>query len=1030
MPEPVTLALGAAIVKLLFRSNGLNDTADALGDTQSLLAAVRSLVSTGRSGPVEEAVSRLLEGRLAGVRDPDRREQMKIAAGNAAVVLNGLTDRDVAAAARNPGAFTISLLADEGGQLLRYTEEVVTPFTRQLMTAGAEVFSELAPRSPRFKIGALLTLLEEVSALTSGMGAVHDEVVAARDTLANLSAQVHALHPKADATLAGLERANRSIDGLLDGIPTFAAAVVAASLTATLDDKTVGPTIDQWEPARLGVHASITVHDETTLTPYIPRAHDEQLREVLREQATTATAALVLVVGTSCTGKTRTLLQAVRDVTPGWSLTAPKGVTELRRVLAGGVAARTVVWLDEVQKYLTATNEGLDVTAAITEILNLDGVGPLVFAGTIWSTNLTAMTQRPDPARSIAGADAIPDLLKQATIIEVPEVFSDTDLHNVPDDPRVRTAITTSSTSEHPEKGRKLTQVLAGGTQLVNRLHPPGDATVPSPFTPAAKAILLAAGDLHRVGMANPLPRWALEGAAPSYLTPPTHRPRDTWLTTGLNEATHAATQDDPITGTHTLDIHTHGIPALIPTWTSTLDGTPIEAYHLHDYLAQDHQTRYRYTPTPQALWDTLVTHTHHLNDDRAEAISKDAERRGLLTPAIDIRRPHTGVNGFAAVQLCELLAQRGDDASMTELRALEDAGNLFATPWITTLLVERGDSASIAELKMRADGGERLSQRGLADLLVDRGDDASIRELKTRADDGDLSAQDRLAMLLEQRGDEDSLRQLRARADGDDSPAEDILVSLLVSRGDETSIKEVLARADRGNGLAQGWCSGRLHFPLIDLAPRLRVPVDLDSPWATQDSFTNGTGSWQSALNLLMRRVDAGPVRRLRAKPGTGNSQDQGGKVFWLAERGDEASIEELGARAAVGDRSAQDWCAGRRAWPENEWVELELLSDADSGGEVAQSLLARVLEERGDADSIKELRARADSGDRYAQERLFTVLAGQGDEASLDEMRHRTFAGQGGLHLLRFFRTRAPDDQVRELDVACNPVIDTPIN
>jgi hypothetical protein len=35
MPEPVTLALGVAIGKLLLRWHGLNDTADALEDARA-----------------------------------------------------------------------------------------------------------------------------------------------------------------------------------------------------------------------------------------------------------------------------------------------------------------------------------------------------------------------------------------------------------------------------------------------------------------------------------------------------------------------------------------------------------------------------------------------------------------------------------------------------------------------------------------------------------------------------------------------------------------------------------------------------------------------------------------------------------------------------------------------------------------------------------------------------------------------------------------------------------------------------------
>ena len=123
---------------------------------------------------------------------------------------------------------------------------------------------------------------------------------------------------------------------------------VQASIKATKAGAVLGRPIDQWDPADLGVHDSITVQDESTLTRYLRRDHDKKLRGHLKELKSPSTAPrLVLVVGTSCAGKTRTLYEAVGKVLPKWRLVAPRTDTELARVLLrrdprahGGLARR------------------------------------------------------------------------------------------------------------------------------------------------------------------------------------------------------------------------------------------------------------------------------------------------------------------------------------------------------------------------------------------------------------------------------------------------------------------------------------------------------------------------------------------------------------------------------------------------------------------------------------------------------------------------------------------------------------------
>lgn len=328
MAEPVTLAaLGVAIGKLLLRWADLNDTADAFEDARAGFGALRALRAARDTDPVGTAITALLEKQLAGVRDQGRRGELKIAVANAADLFANLTDDDIRAAAQHPDGFPDYLARGPGGSLIANTEEALTPFTRRLIAAGAQVFAELAPRSGRFTAAALVYLLNQVDGTRTGVRDLQSSIAAARANLAEAANRVDELHPKVDALLQATTRQ---------------AGAVAASRAATRQGVTLGRLVPDWDPADLGVHASITVHDETDLTPYLARDHDHQLRGHLAVAQESDQPTLLLVVGTSCTGKTRTLYEAINAVLPNWQLTAPTNDTALATLLINGIPAHTM----------------------------------------------------------------------------------------------------------------------------------------------------------------------------------------------------------------------------------------------------------------------------------------------------------------------------------------------------------------------------------------------------------------------------------------------------------------------------------------------------------------------------------------------------------------------------------------------------------------------------------------------------------------------------------------------------------------
>ena len=98
----------------------------------------------------------------------------------------------------------------------------------------------------------------------------------------------------------------------------------------------------------------------------------------------------VLLVGGSSVGKTRCAAEAVKALLPDWWLVHPAGPDEVA-ALAAAPSPRTVVWLDELQRYLDGEH---GLTGAVVRAL-LNAPHPAVIIGTLWPDRYTAYTTVP-----------------------------------------------------------------------------------------------------------------------------------------------------------------------------------------------------------------------------------------------------------------------------------------------------------------------------------------------------------------------------------------------------------------------------------------------------------------------------------------------------------------------------------------------------------------------------------------------------------------------------------------------------------
>ncbi|MFE0824239.1 hypothetical protein [Streptomyces sp. NPDC058847] len=84
--------------------------------------------------------------------------------------------------------------------------------------------------------------------------------------------------------------------------------------------------VSSWTARQLRVHAAVCgehsedVPGQFVLPHYVPREHDARVHAWLRQLVEHDEAALLVLRGGSCTGKTRTAYEAVQAVMPGWHL--------------------------------------------------------------------------------------------------------------------------------------------------------------------------------------------------------------------------------------------------------------------------------------------------------------------------------------------------------------------------------------------------------------------------------------------------------------------------------------------------------------------------------------------------------------------------------------------------------------------------------------------------------------------------------------------------------------------------------------
>lgn len=302
-----------------------------------------------------------------------------------------------------------------------------------------------------------------------------------------------------------------SADGLLE---LRRAAATGQSAPDADEPAGLGKLISQWDPHDLEVHpaggltggASSPRHQ--LLPRYVRRQHDAALSAAV-EDVKAGRSRMLVLVGTSSTGKTRACWEAVAPLADeGWRLWHPFDPTRADAALAdiARIGRRTVVWLNEAQHYLGDAQSGERVAAALHTLLTDAKHAPVLVLGTLWPQYERQYTALPDPDNPDSHS-RVRELLA-GRVLTVPDGFDAEALRAASILAKAGDRLLAGALTRAAENGQ-VTQDLAGAPELLRRYEH---------SSPAARALLEAAMDARRLGVGPYLPQTFLTDAAIDYM--------------------------------------------------------------------------------------------------------------------------------------------------------------------------------------------------------------------------------------------------------------------------------------------------------------------------------------------------------------------------------------------------------------------------------------------------------------------------------------------------------------------------------
>ncbi|MFD6104424.1 tetratricopeptide repeat protein, partial [Nocardia salmonicida] len=550
-----------------------------------------------------------------------------------------------------------------------------------------------------------------------------------------------------------------------------------------------------------------------TLTPYprrgdevayVPRTVDQDIDRSLADRR------MLLVVGPSKSGKTRTLFEAILRTLPEARLLIPErrqlwAVLENPQFHSGDETV--VVWLDDLHDFLTAERP---LTPAMLAHLFARPAGTVV-----------AATLRSDALDTIGEASGayirdIRSILIQANTIRLASTSKDPD-----EQAAAAAAYPSLDLTRHG-----LAEMLASAPELLD-LYERSERT-----DRPLHVILRAAVDWARIGRPDPIPEPTLVRLASGAAA-------DLYPELEIGEESIVAAIAAARTPLE------NGCVAALSTTAPT---PPVRAYRVFDYLvASDDSTEggRKRRPIPESFWHAA---TQGADPGILTIVGKNADIRRAQT-ARDMlwRRAADRGEPEAMYQLGILLMVLGDDKAANSLLAgAAGLGHLEAINQFAYNLMENEDYNNAAKWFARAaDAGHPDSMCGLAVLVHEA--DAAVAEtlLRSAAESGHPIAMRCLGMLLRNQGKtSEAIDQLQRAACGGDIDGMILLAVLLHETGKPGEARQWMRTAEAAKILDR--TMGLRIFSYTEYIDNQRVVQHSLIDELTLLSFGDSSNDWQ----------------------------------------------------------------------------------------------------------------------------------------------------------------------------------------
>ncbi|MFF9607850.1 hypothetical protein ACF1GY_37300 [Streptomyces sp. NPDC014684] len=613
------------------------------------------------------------------------------------------------------------------------------------------------------------------------------------------------------------------------------------------------------------------------------REHDRVLAEAVTDAAA-GRSRIVVLVGTSSTGKTRACWEAVQPLAGrGWRLWHPFDPTRAEAALEDlhRVQPRTVVWLNEAQHYLGHRAAGERIAAAVHHLLVSPDRGPVLVLGTLWPEYAHQYTALPAAGGNDAHSRAR-ELLAGRTLA-VPDSFDAPALAAAValaegGDRMLADALTRAGTDGH------ITQDLAGAPELLTRYQH---------ASPAARALLEAAMDARRLGVGLHLPDAFLTDAAPDYLSQSDYdQLPDNWAEVAFAELA------EPVHGKQASLRRTTPRPLRRPPTPSAAAAPPSAqptgmVFRLADYLEQHGRTTRQWLCPPSSFW--YAAHTRLTHPDDLDNLAQAAERRHRLQWAYHLR--HRAADHGSTLALYRLAEDRENAGDREGAETLAwQAVNLGTTDVLCGLAKARenaGDWTSAETLYRQAAGhGNTAAMYRLALWREEAGDRTGAETLyRQAADHGNTDALNRLVLWREEAGDQQGAETLARQAADQGELLPLYTLVLWRERDGDRQGAETLARQAADHGA-------------LGLLADAREKAGDRTGAETLDLQAANRGNAAALYRLALWREEAGDRQGAetlaRQAADHGNTDALNRLVLWREEAGDQQGAETLARQAA----------------------------------------------------------------------------------------------------------------------------------